>query len=489
MSEFTLTTNLSLKKPTIGGATDEWGSYLNEDLTLIDTAVGNLQNASTSRTLESLSNVLNLSPTNGQVLQFDSSNWKAATITIPDEIQDLDNVTVATPLDGQVLAYSSSNARWENQTPGAATIPNGTITTAKLDSTLQGQIGLILQTSGTPTDDQIVRYNASTSSWNFEAIPAGTFAGLTDTDVSAVSNGHGLIYSSSAGKYVAQSIGISDITSLQTTLDTKLESSDLSSYVTTNSLTTTLGDYVTGTSLAANYTETSSLTLQLLSNVTISSAANNDLLRYNGSAWVNSNPAAVRAALDLEVGTDIQAYDANTAKLDATTSNFTGILQNGGSDVLVDTDIGSTVQAAGSYITASSTDTLTNKSGNISMFTNDSGYLTAETNNLSNVSGTLAIANGGTASTTAAGARVALLPSLTGNGSKLVAVNSGADDVEYIATSTLSITESQITDLGAYITASSSDTLTNKSGNVSQFTNDSDYATTGKAIAMAIVFG
>jgi hypothetical protein len=41
----------------------------------------------------------------------------------------------------------------------------------------------------------------------------------------------------------------------------------------------------------------------------------------------------------------------------------------------------------------------------------------------------------------------------------------------------LSITESQITDLGAYITASSTDTLTNKSGAISQFTNDAGYLT------------
>ena len=41
----------------------------------------------------------------------------------------------------------------------------------------------------------------------------------------------------------------------------------------------------------------------------------------------------------------------------------------------------------------------------------------------------------------------------------------------------LSITESQISDLGSYITASSTDTLTNKSGNISQFTNDSGFIT------------
>jgi hypothetical protein len=48
------------------------------------------------------------------------------------------------------------------------------------------------------------------------------------------------------------------------------------------------------------------------------------------------------------------------------------------------------------------------------------------------VTGTLPIANGGTSATTALGARTALLPSFTGNGGKIVAVNSGATDIEYI---------------------------------------------------------
>ena len=53
----------------------------------------------------------------------------------------------------------------------------------------------------------------------------------------------------------------------------------------------------------------------------------------------------------------------------------------------------------------------------------------------------------------------------------------------------LSITESQISDLSSYITASSTDTLTNKSGNVSMFTNDAGYLTsTGTAAAAGTVY-
>jgi hypothetical protein len=49
------------------------------------------------------------------------------------------------------------------------------------------------------------------------------------------------------------------------------------------------------------------------------------------------------------------------------------------------------------------------------------------------LAGTLAVANGGTAATTAAGARTSILPSYAGNAGKVLAVNTGATDVEYIA--------------------------------------------------------
>jgi hypothetical protein len=55
------------------------------------------------------------------------------------------------------------------------------------------------------------------------------------------------------------------------------------------------------------------------------------------------------------------------------------------------------------------------------------------TGTASNVTGTVALANGGTGATTASNARVNLLPSYTGNGSKVLALNAGATDVEWAA--------------------------------------------------------
>jgi len=75
-------------------------------------------------------------------------------------------------------------------------------------------------------------------------------------------------------------------------------------------------------------------TVGALTDVTISSIGAGEILKYSGSGWINNTLS--------EAG--IQPFDADTAKLDATTSNFTGTLQNGGSNVVVDTDIGATVQ-------------------------------------------------------------------------------------------------------------------------------------------------
>ena len=97
--------------------------------------------------------------------------------------------------------------------------------------------------------------------------------------------------------------------------------------------------------------------------------------------------------------------------------------------------IGDGTTLGSGYITASSSDTLTNKSGNISQWTNDSGYLTSisETNDL-------------TSSVTWANVPDANITQSS------VTQHQAA----------LSITESQISDLQTYVTTSSTNTLTNK---------------------------
>ena len=87
------------------------------------------------------------------------------------------------------------------------------------------------------------------------------------------------------------------------------------------------------------------------------------------------------------------------------------------------------------FIKADSTDTLTNKSGNISQWTNDAGYITTETDN----------------------------QTLTFSTPDLSISNGHSVDLTTLTT--------------GFITASSTETLTNKSGSNNQWTNDAGYIT------------
>ena len=56
-----------------------------------------------------------------------------------------------------------------------------------------------------------------------------------------------------------------------------------------------------------------------LSDVTITAAADEDFLVYStsASAWIDQTPAQVKATLDLEIGTDVQAFDATLTSIAA----------------------------------------------------------------------------------------------------------------------------------------------------------------------------
>ncbi len=169
-------------------------------------------------------------------------------------------------------------------------------------------------------------------------------------------------------------------------------------------------------------------------------STDNALKYYNGTSWASITAGLTDIVGDVtpQLGGDLDCQTNNITNL-GTLNTHT--VPGGTGTIALTSDI---------TFTASSTDTLTNKSGNISQWTNDSGYLTSftETNDLSSA---VTWANVPDANITQSS----------------VTQHQAA----------LSITESQISDLGAYITASSTDTLTNKSGNISMFTNDSGYIT------------
>ena len=436
MSDFTTTTNFALKKPTVGQAEDLWGVYVNSNFDAIDSELQTLTTAITTPDIEDLGNVLNTTPATNDFLQFNGESWAAATVTIPSSIDDLSDVdtSTASPTTGQALIWSGSS--WAPSTPTAASIADGSITTAKLDTGLQTQISRILVTDDddSPTSNQILKYNSTDSVWEYADLPGSTVVTLGDVNSAALADNALLVYNSTAGEFQFESGA-----TLRTTLGVDPSGTDNSTDLSISSATSY--DYITlsagqvltinQVNLGTDVTGTLPVAQGGTGGTTASVARTNLLpsLTGNGSKLVAVNSGA----------TDIEYVAEST--LSITESQITDLQ---------------------SYITASSTDTLTNKSGNISMFTNDAGYLTAESNNLSTVSGTLGTANGGTGLTA------------IGTANQVLAVNSGATALEF---QTISITESQISDLQTYLTASSTATLTNKSGNISQWTNDAGYLT------------
>jgi hypothetical protein len=258
-----------------------------------------------------------------------------------------------------------------------------------------------------------------------------------------------------------------------------------------------------------------------------------DLTAFARTILDDADAATIQATLSLVPGTDIQAFDADTAKYDDTTANFTGTLQNGGSNVVVDSDIGSTVEAYSATnadygdTTANFTGTLQNGGSNVvvdsdinstvqaydaglgeiaALAVTDGNFIvgngtawvaesgatartslglgsiaTQDSNSVSITGGSvtgitdLAIADGGTGASTASVARGNLLPSYNGNGSKVLALNSGGTDVEWV-------TQSQVFTAGvanAFEHANSiSDSITVASGNNRLYMGDTTFSGT-----------
>ena len=393
MSDFTTTTNFALKKPTVGQAVDLWGTYINSNFDEIDSQLQTLTVSIQTPDLEELGNVLNTTPATNDFLRFNGESWAAATVSIPSSIDDLSDVDISTtaPSTGQALVWSGS--KWSPSTPTAATIADGSISTAKLDTGLQTQIGRILVTDDddSPTNGQILQYNTTDSEWKYADLPGSTVVTLGDVDSAALADNALLVYNSTAGEFQFESgatlrstLGV-DAAGTDNSTDISISSATSYDYITLSSgqvLTinqVNLGTDVTGTLPVAHGGTggtTASAARTALGLGTISTQDSDDVTITGGniSGIVDlaiadggtgaSSVGAARTNLGVSIGSDVQAWDQQLDDISALAVTDGNIIVGNGTTWVAES--GATARASlglGTAATTAATDYATAAQG------------------------------------------------------------------------------------------------------------------------------
>jgi hypothetical protein len=197
-----------------------------------------------------------------QVLQYDETEgkWKNVTLNVVTALSNLSDCTITTPTENQVLQYNGTS--WVNAT-------------LSLLTTLSSLTDCTITSAST---GQVLKYNGS--KW-VNASDADTLATLTDVSVSNPSNDQLLVFTtaSSLNKWTPYTL----------------------SGVTFND---------------TNKTITVSGTLSSLTDCTITTASDGQVLKYNGSKWVNASDVDTLATL-----TDVSI--SNTINLNVLAYNYT----------------------------------------------------------------------------------------------------------------------------------------------------------------------
>jgi hypothetical protein len=148
---------------------------------------------------------------------------------------------------------------------------------------------------------------------------------------------------------------------------------------------------------------------------------------------VGAEPADASILKSAAIGVTVQGYNANTVIDSAyvhTDNNYTTTEKSKLSGIAA----GAEVNVNADWTAVSGDAEILNKPTLGTLSSQNSSSVSITGGSISGITD-LAVADGGTGASTAAGARVSLLPSLTGNNGKVLAVNSGQTDVEWIAVS------------------------------------------------------
>lgn len=238
--------------------------------------------------------------------------------TVPTNLDSLSDVSISGASNGQVLKFNGTS--WVNDTDvvnqGDVVGPNSSTDSAV--ALFDGTTGLLLKDSA-------------------KTLPSGTILGSDAIGVSVQA------YDSNLTSFVtAFTLPTTDGTNGQV-LSTN--GSGTIGWSTAGAGTVTSVDMTVPTGLAVSgnpVTSSGTLAITLASGYSIPTTTKQGNW---DTAYGWGDHAAAGYLTSSAIGNTVQGYDADTAKYDDATANFTGTLQKSGSNVLTASNIGSTVQA------------------------------------------------------------------------------------------------------------------------------------------------
>ncbi len=207
-----------------------------------------------SHTLDELSDVVLTTPLNGQVLKFDGTNWVNQTDSAVTSLADLTDTTITTPSEGQLIKYNATSGKWENFTPDYA---------ATVHTHVASDITDFSTASQTLIDASITALKAETD-------PFPQY--LTDAEGDAQYSQLGHTHTSS------------DITDFNTAVNSLVNTAINAHEAEADPHS----QYLTQTEADALYAPAGAATaLSDLSDVVLTPLSAGQVLKYNGTNWIN----------------------------------------------------------------------------------------------------------------------------------------------------------------------------------------------------------